>query len=53
LSRHLDCGLHCFGPRVPEEERVKRGVRHNWEQTFNKSQVRLVQSDAALSRKSK
>jgi len=48
LSGHFDCGFHSFGSRIPEEERVKRRVRHDWEKAFNKSEVWLVQSDAAL-----
>ena len=41
----------CFDslrPRVPEEERVERRMRHNGEQTFDESEIWLVERDAAL-----
>jgi len=48
LSGHFDRGFHCFGSRVPEEKGIKRGIRHNWDQAFNKPEVWFMQSDAAL-----
>jgi hypothetical protein len=48
LSGHFDRGFYCFGSRIPEEKGIKGGVRHNWDQAFNKSEIWLMQSDAAL-----
>lgn len=49
-ARHLDCGLNSLGARVPEEERVQRGIGHHREQALDKPQVRLVERNAALFR---
>lgn len=50
LTRHLERGLDGLGPRVPEEERVERWVRHEREQLLDETKVWLVEGNAALQR---
>lgn len=47
-ARHLDGRLDGLAARVPEEERVERGVWHHREQLLDEAEVRLVERDATL-----
>jgi len=45
---HLEGCFDGLGTRVPQEERIKRRVRHNWEEFLDEAQVRPVECDATL-----
>ncbi len=47
-ASQLDRSLDGLRAGVPEEERVKRRVRHHREQPLNELEVWLVETDAAL-----
>ena len=40
----LDGSFHRFGPRVPEEETVQRGVGHGRQEFFDQLEVRCVEA---------
>ena len=47
-SRHLQCTFDSFTSRVPEEERIKRGMGHHREKFFDETQIGFVECNAAL-----
>ena len=48
MPGQLDGGFDGLGSRVPEEEGVERGVRHQWEQGFDELEVRFLEGDVDL-----